>query len=121
MPFNQERLPSSHYHKGLIDGLLQRWLSFCQVLPSLQRNSEALLVATGFLVTSLTKAFLAWLLSLAGWPALRRVMVVPNVFHFTMMEPTVLLGTFNALEMFLYPSPDLCLNTILSQRSIESS
>ena len=29
-------------HKGLIGGMLQRWLSFWKVLPSLQRNSGAL-------------------------------------------------------------------------------
>jgi hypothetical protein len=33
-----------------------------------------------------------------------------------MMEVTVFLGTFNTAEMFWYPSPDLCLNTILSRR-----
>ena len=30
------------YHKGLIDGVLQSWLSFWKVLPSPQRNSGAL-------------------------------------------------------------------------------
>jgi hypothetical protein len=29
------------YHKGLIGGVLQRWLSFWKVLPSPQRNSRA--------------------------------------------------------------------------------
>ena len=29
------------------------------------------------------------------------------------MEANVFLGTFNAAEMFWYPSPDLCLDTIL--------
>ena len=33
----------------------------------------------------------------------------------------MLFGTFNAAEMFLYSSPDLCLNTILSQRSTDNS
>uniref|UniRef100_UPI00358EC140 phagosome assembly factor 1 isoform X2 n=1 Tax=Myxine glutinosa TaxID=7769 RepID=UPI00358EC140 len=50
----------------------------------------------GFLVTSLTKALLPRLLSLAGRPALGRVLVVPNFFHLRIMEATVLLGTFNA-------------------------
>ena len=36
----------------------------------------------GFLVTSLTKALLPRVLSLAGQPALGRVLVVPNFFHF---------------------------------------
>ena len=63
-------------------------------------------VAIGFLVTYLTKAF-SRLLSLAGWPALGRVLVVPKVFYLRMMEATVFLGTFNATDMFWYPSPDL--------------
>jgi hypothetical protein len=42
--------------------------------------------------------------SLAGRPALGRVLVVPNVFHLRMMEATVFLGTFNAAKMFWYPS-----------------
>ena len=39
------------YHKGLIGGVLQRWLSFWKVLPSPKRNSKALFA-------SLTKAHL---------------------------------------------------------------
>jgi len=38
-----------------------------------------------------------------------------------MMEATVLIGTFNGAEMFLYPFPDLCLNTILSGRSTDNA
>ena len=75
----------------------------------------------GFLVTSLTMVLLARLLSLIGWPALGRVWVVPYSFHFLMMELTVLLGTFNTLEIVLYPSPDLCLLKILSQSFMDSS
>ena len=74
-------------------------------------------VTIGFLVTSLTKAILPRLLSLAGQPALGRVLVVPNFFQLRMMEATVFLWTFNAAEMFWYPSPDLCLDTILSLSS----
>ena len=62
-----------------------------------------------FLVTSLTKALLPQLLSLAEWPALGRVLVVPNFFHSRMMEATVLLWNFNAAEIFWYLSPDLSL------------
>ena len=57
-------------------------------------------VTIRFLVTSLTKALLPRLLSLAGRPALGRVVVVPNFFHLRMMEATVFLGTFNAAELF---------------------
>ncbi|KAA0714728.1 Glutamine and serine-rich protein 1 [Triplophysa tibetana] len=62
----------------------------------------------------------AWV-SLAGWPALGRVLVVPNCFHLRMMQATVLIGTFNAAEIFLYPSPDLGLDTVLSRRSTDNS
>ena len=62
-----------------------------------------------------------WLLSLAGRPALGRVLVVPNFFHLRMMEAIVFLGTFNAADIFRYPSPDLCLDTILSQSSTVNS
>jgi hypothetical protein len=48
-------------------------------------------------------------------------LVVPNFFHLRMMEATVFLGTFNAAEMFWYPSPDLCLDTILSRSSTDTS
>ena len=74
-----------------------------------------------FLVKSLTKALLPRLLSLAVWPALGRVLVVVNLFYLRMMEATVFLGTFNAAEMFWYPSPDLCLDTILSWNSTYNS
>ena len=39
-------------------------------------------VTIGFLVTSLTKALLPRLLSLAGRPGLGRVLVVPNFYNF---------------------------------------
>jgi hypothetical protein len=76
-------------------------------------------VTIGFWVTSLTKALLPWLLSLARRPALGRVLTVPNFFHLRMMEATVFLGTFNDAEFFWYPSQDLCLDTILSQSSTD--
>ena len=50
------------YHKALIGGVLQRWLSFWKVLPSPQRNSRPLSVTIGFLVTSLTKFLLPYYL-----------------------------------------------------------
>ncbi|XP_055777983.1 uncharacterized protein LOC129854878 [Salvelinus fontinalis] len=78
-------------------------------------------VTVGFLVTSLAKVLLPRLLSLALRPALGRVFVVPNIFHLRMMEATVFLGTFNAAEMFWYPSPDLSLDTILYRSSTDKS
>jgi hypothetical protein len=53
--------------------------------------------------------------------ALGRVLVVPNYFHLRIIETTVFLETFNAIDMFWYPSPDLCLNTILSRSSMDNS
>ncbi len=78
-------------------------------------------VTIGFLVTSLSKALLPWMLSLAGRPVPGRILVVPNVFYLRMMEAAVLTGTFNAAEMVLFPSPDLYLDTIWSQRSTNYS
>ena len=74
----------------------------------------------GFMVTSLTKALLSQLLSLAGRPALGRVFVVPNFFHLKIMEAPVFLGTFDAADVFWYRSPDLCLDTILSLSSTDN-
>jgi hypothetical protein len=61
------------------------------------------------------------LLSLAGRPALGRVLVVPNFFHLRVMEATVFLGTFYPADIFWYPSPDLCLDTILSRSYTDKS
>ena len=61
------------------------------------------------------------LISLGGRPTLGSLLVVLNFFLLRMMEATVFLGTFNAAEMFWYPSPDLCLNTILSRSSTDNS
>ena len=73
------------------------------------------------MVTSLTKALLPQLLNLAGRPALGRMLVVLHFFHLRMMEATVFLGTFNAADIFWYPSPDLCLDIILSKSSTDNS
>ena len=106
VPFTEEWLPSGHSTKKewLV---LQRWLSFCKVHPSSQRNSGALSEwPSGSWSPPWPRPFSPRLLSLAGRPALGRVLVLPNFFHLRMMEGTVFLGTFNAAEMFWYPSPD---------------
>lgn len=57
-------------------------------------------VTIGFLVTSITKAIsppsIAWL---ARQPTLVRVLVVSNLFHLRIMEPTVLLRTFSVADL----------------------
>jgi hypothetical protein len=73
-------------------------------------------VTIGFLVTSLTKDLLPRLLSLAGWPALGRGLVVKNVFNLRTMEATMLLGTLNAAELFWILSQS-CRDNILDLMS----
>jgi hypothetical protein len=68
-------------------------------------------VTIWLLVTSLTKALLYRLLSLARRPALGRVLVVLNLFHLRMMKATVFLGTFNAADIFLCTLPQICAST----------
>ena len=63
-----------------------------------------------FLVTSLTKALLPQLLSLARRKALGRIF-----FHLRMMKATVFLGTFNDAEMFWYLSSNLYFNNPVSE------
>ena len=78
-------------------------------------------VTIGLLVSSLTNDILPRLFSLAGQSALGRVLLLPTLFHLRMMEASVVLGFFNAAEMFWYPSPGLCLDTILSLSSMDNS
>lgn len=54
--------------------------------------------------------FLVQLLSLAGSPNLVRVLVGFNLFHFTIIVATMLLGTVRTLEMVGIPV-FLCLTT----------
>jgi hypothetical protein len=62
-----------------------------------------------------------WLLSLARRPALGIALVVPNFFDLRITEATVFFGTFDAADMFWYPSQDLYLNTIMSWSSTDNS
>ncbi len=68
-------------HKAQIAGVLQWCLSFCRFLLSPHMIMNSSKVTIRFLVTTLTKAILYQLLSLARRPALRRVLVVSNFFH----------------------------------------
>ena len=57
-----------------------------------------------------------------GWEnSSRKSLRCSNFIHLRMIEATVFLGTFNAADIFWYPSPDLCLDTILSQSSRDNS
>jgi hypothetical protein len=90
------------------------------LLESSTFSTEELLssvsVTIRFLVTSLTKALLPRLSSLAELPALGRVLVVP----FKNDGGHCVLGVLQLCRHFWYPSPDLCLNTILSLSSTDN-
>ena len=122
---------------AFFSGVVSNWplsheASICEVLQRLLASDRfshlsqgtlcsSVRVVIGFFVVSLIKVLLSHLLRLVRRPALGRFMVVPYSFHFLMMELTMLLGTFNTLEIVLYPSPDQCLLTILSLSSTDSS
>ena len=88
MPFTEEWLPYGSATEMVV--LLEGFLISTEELWS------SVIVTIGFLVTSLTKALLLRMLSLAMRPTLGRVLVVPNLFYLRMMEATVFLGTFNS-------------------------
>ena len=101
-----------------------RWSLSHPWSPSLQRKPEALLAGLWCpwsLVNSLIKALLACLLSLFRHTTPGRVQVVPDLFHLTFFEATVLQGTIRALELVLDLCPDPGLTTVLSQRSTKMS
>lgn len=95
------------YHKGVISGVLQRWLSIWKVLPSPQRNSGALSEwpSGSWSPPWPTPFFPDWQGGLAGRPALGRVLIVPNIFHLRMMGATVFLATFKCCRNVLVPLP----------------
>ncbi len=75
--FTEERIEFGHTAlKAQIGGVLQWCLSFCRFVPS----AHMINLTISFLVTSLTKALLHQLFSLARRPSLGRVLV-SNFFH----------------------------------------
>ena len=93
-------------HKAEICELLQRLLSFWQVLPSQLRNCVVVRVVIGFLVTSLTKVLLAPLLILVKLSAVATVWVIPCSFHFPNDQAHCALGNF-PLEKSFYTLPQI--------------
>uniref|UniRef100_A0A7N8WR05 Voltage-dependent T-type calcium channel subunit alpha-1G-like n=1 Tax=Mastacembelus armatus TaxID=205130 RepID=A0A7N8WR05_9TELE len=96
------RAPSLHRksQSGEMESLLSdtHTIDFVELSPiSLLHLWSSATVIFGFFFTSLIKALLPRLLSLAGRPGLGRVLVVPNFFHLRIMEATVLLGTLSSL------------------------
>ena len=88
--------------------------------PSLRFSSRISLYFSLFIFPSILTC-LHRLLSLAGRPALGRVLVVPNFLHFKNDGGHCVLGTFNAADFFWDPFSDLCLDTILSRSSMDNS
>ena len=119
VPFPEEWLPSGH-------STIKAWLVECcrdgcpsGMFSHLHRGTlEFCRSDNGVLSHLPDQGLLPLLLSLAGRPALGRVLAVPNVFRFRM---TVFLRTFNDADIFWYPTPDLCLGTILSRSSTDNS
>ena len=80
-------------------------------LISTEELCRSVRVTIGFLVTSLTKALLPRLLSLARRPAVRKSLGGSKLLPFKNDGGHCVLAD---LQSFRYPSPDLCLDTILS-------
>ena len=79
---------------------------------STQELCGSVRVTIVFLVTSLTEALLPRLLSLAGRPALGRVLVVPNFFHLRMMEASVFWGpSMRSTFFFFLALHQICAST----------
>ena len=104
------------YHKGLNGGVLQRWLFFWKVFPSPQRNSRALSVSIGFLVTSLSKALFLRLLSLARWPALGGSKLLP----FNNDGGHCVLGDLQCCRIFVSTFPQICASTQSCLRALQT-
>ena len=117
--FTEEWYPFGHY-------TIKAWLvDFYRDGPSgmyhVHRGTLAL-CQTVHRVLGHLPSLLPRLLGLARQAALERVLVVLNFFNLRIMEATVFLGTFNVTDFFCwYPSPGLCLGTILSRRSTDNS
>lgn len=86
-------------YSDLIGGVLQRWFPLEGYIFSSEEHWSSDIETIGLLVTSLTKAILPQSLSLDGWTALGRVLLVPNISQ--MMEVTVPNKTFKAADIFL--------------------
>ena len=91
-------LPISH--KVSICEVLQRLLSFWQVVPSQPRNS---VVLSEWSLGSWSPPWPRFLRNCSVWwdNQFKEVWVVPHSFHFIMMELTVLLETFNTRNCFI--------------------
>ena len=97
---SKERFPSGH------SAIETRWSPHTE---SLELSHIDHLVVGHLSLTEALPLSSPRMLSLAGWPALGRVLVVPNFFHLRIMEATVLLGNFNT--DILYSLPQICAST----------
>ena len=97
-------LPPPCFTIWMVPGFLQKWcLAF--------RSKSSFLVSSDqrILLFMVWESLFRCLLANSKWTQ-GKVLVVPNFFHLRMME-----------AIFWYPSPDLCLDTILSRSSTDNS
>lgn len=115
--------PLKDIHRVTLEPLL--WYLGCVLWVIGRFSSRISLYIAAFLFLSILRVLghlpLPQQLSLDGWPALGRVLLVTNFFPLQIREDSVLIGTVTAAEIALYLSPDLRLQTILSQKSTENS
>lgn len=99
-------------HEGLIYGVLQRWLSSQQVLPSLRLDFwSSFRVTVGFVRTYQTKEGPSFrMFNLARHQDFSKF--CQAFFRFTIIEATVIMGTLKVLGIVLDPCRDLCFATI---------
>ncbi|KAG8535530.1 hypothetical protein GDO81_028344 [Engystomops pustulosus] len=95
MSCSEEKLPDSAIKSRLLEAAV---IGDSHLPPAFLGLTT---VIFGFFFTSLTKAPLPQLLSLAGGPGRGKIVVVPSFFHLKIKKATVLLGTLSAAEILL--------------------
>jgi hypothetical protein len=100
------------YHKGLIVGVLQRWLSFWKVLPSPQRNPE-LCQSHHRVLGHLPDQSLSPPIPPFGRTARsRKSLGGSNFFHLRIDGGHCVLGDMQCCRHFLVPSTQSCLGAL---------
>ena len=106
---------------GLTCAFYWGWLFFRKVLPSPQRNSELCQSDHRVLGHNPDQGSFPPIGQFGQVVSSRKSLGDSKLLHLRVMEATVFLGIFNSADSFWYPSPDLCLDTILSRSSMDNS
>src|SRR4029434_1775179 len=107
------------FHKALIGEEPGQQLLYAVSPISAAEACDSFRVVIGVLVASLTSLLLARPQFVRT--ACSRQEHVPNSFHFLMMDLTEFQGVFSALDIFLYPSPELYFSITFSLSCSECS